>query len=87
MLGPPDLLVAGDAGFRYSPLLCRLEVANIVMWSCMSEVRHSVQGPGNIMIFNAQIFILPYSRDSQALNIYKNSILYFNKFDKFYYTL
>ena len=67
---------------RGGPQLLRPKVADIVEWSCTSKVsylqpgsRACFKGPGSFWVFNAQIYILPHSRDSFTLIfvIYRNN--------------
>ena len=60
----------------------RPKVADVVKWCCLSEVsnlqpgsRACLRGPGSFWVFNAQMCILPHSRDSSSLifDIYFNT--------------
>ena len=53
-----------DPGFgQGGTQVLRLKVANAAKWSHVSKVSNLHLGPGRFWVFNAQICILPHSRE------------------------
>ena len=62
-----EVFVGADPGFgQGGPQLSRPKVADIVEWNCASEVSY-LWVLEAFELFNSQICILPYSRDSFSL--------------------
>ena len=91
-----DLVQGGAQGSEVES--CRCSEAESCMQSkqFVARVQGLLKGPGSFWVFNAQICILPYSRDSFSLILTSISTpkgdknrtftLYFNQFETFLYT-
>ena len=68
-----EVFVGADPGFKRAPAFeaksCWYSGVELYEWSELSvvEVQDPLNGPGSFWVFNSQICILPYSRDSFSL--------------------